>query len=173
MVTISIKDTVGQQQQTVDVAIVDDLNIEASEALGLWLFNPVGRQIDSTIAVVTITDNDSQSPANPVVSIADVNVSESVGNAVITVSLSEPAGTATSAGIHTGTGTAQGGQDYYGFTRRVNFVAGQTQQTVNVTILDDGTAESPATETLQMRLYAPTGLSIGNDSATITIEDDD
>jgi len=89
------------------------------------------------------------------------------------VSLSQSAPTATSVQIYTRPVTAQNGEDFYGFTKTVNFAAGETLQSVEITIVDDAVAETPASESLLLRLFYPNGLEIGTGDATLTIEDDD
>lgn len=170
--TRSIEFAVGETARTVAVSILDDTATEPSESLIVRLFNPVGAVIDKAVAAVTIEDNDNGSgPAT--VSLSDATVNEADANARVTVTLSRPASTATSVRIHTRSGTAQGGADFYGFTRTLNFAPGETQQTVDVRIIDDAVAETPATETLQLRLIDPAGLTIADGVATVTIEDDD
>jgi len=100
-------------------------------------------------------------------------VSEADGGATLNVTLSQSASTSTSVQIHTRGQTAQGGTDFYGFTKTLVFAAGESQQSVAITVIDDSIAESATPETLLLRLFNPVGLDIGRGEATLTIEDDD
>jgi|GEM_PF-3376302 len=169
--TRSLSFAVGEQSKTVDLTVLNDSVAEGTETLSIRLFNAVGADIAQATAQVTIEDDDSAGV--PTVSISDISAGESDGNASLNVSLSQSAPTATSVQIYTRPVTAQNGEDFYGFTKTVNFAAGETLQSVEITIVDDAVAETPASESLLLRLFNPNGLEIGTGDATLTIEDDD
>jgi len=69
-------------------------------------------------------------------------------------------------------GTATNGTDYSSIGTTVSFVASQTTATINVTPIDDSTAESSETATLTLQPGA--GYDLGTQtSATVTIADND
>jgi chitinase len=147
---------------------------------------------------LTVLTNQQQSPGNPTasaarsyslaaggggggtptVSIADTSVAE--GNAgttpmTFTATLSAPAaGTVTVAfATATGknTGTATQGTDFTASSGTFTFAPGATTATGTVNVIGDTTNE--ANETLTVRLSAPSGATIADDTAIGTITNDD
>ncbi len=157
----------GQTQAQIPVGIVDDQTVEGDETFRLRMVNPVGGTIADNIGVVTIVDNDTGGSA--ALSVADITVNEGTGQALVTVSLSQPVNA--SVVLFTRAGTATGGSDYFGFTTAVNFTGGQTTRQVTITLVNDTVAESQ--ETFEVRLTNPSGATIATPSAVITIDDDD
>lgn len=164
--TQAIRIPAGSTSATMPVTILADAVQEADETFSVRLINPVGADIADGVATVTITDS---APILPTLSISSTTVNENDGEAILSVNLSEPVDASVS--VYTRAGTAVGGRDYYGFTRKLNFSGGSTSATVKVTILDDTAAESR--ETLSIRLINATGAVIETVSATLTINDDD
>jgi len=107
------------------------------------------------------------------VSVDDTSVVESDGTAQVNVTLSRAANTPVSVTAFTRAvpGSAVAGQDFYGKTEVVNFAAGETSKSVAVTLVDDTTPET--VETLTLRLVSPSGATVDNGVATVTINDDD
>ena len=68
-------------------------------------------------------------------------------------------------------GTATAGSDYTAASGVVRFEPGETEQTITVATLDDGTSESE--ETFTVELSAPSGATVVDGTATGTITDDD
>ncbi len=162
----------GQTVSRFDLFILDDARAESSETVRLRLTDARGggAVIADGSAVLTITDNDSGGgPARLNASSATVN--ESVGTATVRLTLSRAVNNATvSAEVFTQSGSARGGSDYYGFSRRVFFAPGVTQQTVSIPIIND-TAREP-TEQFAVRFNSLTNAVAGS-SATVTINDND
>jgi|GEM_PF-2115966 len=158
----------GETSKTVWIQIVDNATAEPTENFRVRLIRPENATIADEEAVVTITDNDTNS--TPSINVDSVTVRENVGRASFRVSLSSPSSTQVSANIHTRAGTAVGGRDYYGFTQRVVFAPGETSKMLSFVILNDTARES--TETLTLRSADLNGVIPGR-TGTATITDDD
>jgi endoglucanase len=86
---------------------------------------------------------------------------------VFTVKLSAASPTPVTVKYATANGTATAGQDYLAATGALTFAAGQTEQTVAVTVLSDAVVEGD--EFFTLALTDPTGATLGVMSAKGTI----
>jgi hypothetical protein len=161
----------GQTSKTVTVSVVTDTVNEPDETLYLNLSSPSNATIARTQGVGTILNDDLP----PTVSVSDASVTEgNSGTALLgfTVSLSSPQAGAVTVSYATANGTATAGSDYLAASGTVTFNAGQTSQTVYVTVYGD-TAYEP-NETLTLTLSNPTGgVTLNRSVATGTINNDD
>ncbi len=110
----------------------------------------------------------------PSVSVSDVSLIEGTGPAMLALTLSHSAATAASVSVSTSNGSASAGSDYtaIGTPQTVSFSAGGPSiSTVTIPILDDAVTEP--LETFSVNLTNPSGLVIEDDSAVVTIVDDD
>jgi chitinase len=110
----------------------------------------------------------------PTVSIASASVAE--GNsgssiAAFTVTLSKASTRSVTVGYGTGNGTATAGSDYTATSGTLTFAPGVTSTKVNVAVIGDTAVE--ANETFTVTLSAPSGVTLGNATATGTITNDD
>ena len=101
------------------------------------------------------------------VSVADARGTEG-GSAAFTVTLSEAAAGPVTVDYATADGTAVAGADYTAQSGTLTFAAGQTRMTVEVALLDDGTAEGE--ETFALSLSNAQGAALGDAEAAGTIE---
>lgn len=110
----------------------------------------------------------------PTISVLDVSVPEGNAgrsNAAVTVTLSNPSSrTVTVTGV-TATNSAAAGRDFVASKSVVTFAPGQTNKTLMVPIVGDLLNE--ADETFLVRLQSPVNAVLGDDTATVTILDDD
>ncbi|MCA1841596.1 MAG: hypothetical protein LC792_00130 [Actinobacteria bacterium] len=106
----------------------------------------------------------------PAVSADDVRVNEGAGGAWVTIRLAEARPMTVSVGWSLEPGSANQ-DDYIAGGGSVVFPADTTTQTVGVTISDDHVSE--ATEAFTLRLSGPNGVSLPDDTAVITIDDND
>ena len=106
-------------------------------------------------------------------SAATYSVTESGGQATITITRLGGSTGAISAVFATSNGTATAGSDYTAKTQTVTMATGVTTATVTVAILNDTTAESA--ETVNLSLTSPSGgATLGSPAtAVLTISDDD
>ncbi|HET9215853.1 MAG TPA: Calx-beta domain-containing protein, partial [Terriglobia bacterium] len=92
-------------------------------------------------------------------------------SAAVTLSLSNPALTATSVNWTTVGGTATAGVDFVTSSGTVTFAPGSTTASILIPILGDGLFEP--NEAFTVLLSNPVGLIMGQDTGIVTINDDD
>ncbi len=112
--------------------------------------------------------------AAPTLSIGDASVDEGdSGSATLdfTVTLSRAATATVTVDWATSDGTATAGTDYTAGNGTLTFNAGDSSQTVSVTVAGDNVDEP--NETFTVTLTNPSGATIGDGTATGTITDDD
>jgi glucose/arabinose dehydrogenase len=156
----------GETRKLVRIPVLNDNLVEGNETFGFVIESPSGADLGTQrTAVVTILDDD-----NPALTVNNIQVNENAGNAVLTLTRGSGVGTA-SVQYATANGTAIAGSDYTSRTGTVSFAAGQTSQTLAIPLTNDSTGE--ANETFQVNFSNPTGITLPNPSATVTIIDDD
>ena len=105
-------------------------------------------------------------------SVADAEVEEAAGATLdFVVTLSRARAVETSVGYATADGTATAGSDYTAKSGRLTFMAGETEMTVEVAVMDD--AHDEGSETLTFTLSNPSGAVIDDGEATGTITNAD
>ena len=160
----------GQTSRPITVTVSGDVLDEIDETFTLALTNATNATIADNLALGTITDNDPL----PTVSVNDVAVAEGDTGAVVatfTVSLNAPSGRAVSVDYATANNTATTPADYAAALGTLNFAAGETTKTVDVTVNGDTLDE--INETYFLNLANPSNATIGNGSGLGTITDDD
>lgn len=162
----------GDTSKTISVTIKEDLLDDGDEYFDIYL-DSKNSNADwvSTAArksTVKITDNDSSS-----LSIDDINVSEAIGTASITVRLNGPT-LGTAATFKYSTGTYSGQADSGDFTTQSNvsgsIAAGASSTTITVPITNDSTVEP--FEKFKVVL-SNANISISDDTADVGINDND
>ena len=115
----------------------------------------------------------SATVAGPVgISVADARVEEAEGaQLAFVVTLSRAASGALTVDYATSDGSAQAGVDYTAASDTLTFRAGESSQTVNVTVLDD--SHDDGGETLTLTLSNPSSGRLTDAGATGTIENRD
>jgi|GEM_PF-1795329 len=162
----------GERTQSVDIKIVDDNNVEQAESFEVRLSAPDGGTIATGTALVRIDDDDTVDRQLPVLSVADVQVTEGTDSiARVQVRLTPAPESVVSVNVATTQGTATAPADYTETVRQLNFNRGQTIRNFDVAIRNDQASE--AAENFQVRLRQANGATIGRAAATVTIRDDD
>jgi predicted extracellular nuclease len=168
---LSFTGTAGQSLQ-VNVTVNGDMVSEGNETFRLVLSNP---SLAGTVlgqGTATISNDDIVPPA---LSAADVAIAEGNGGTStlsFTVLLDKPAASGgASVAYTTADVSATAGSDYVAASGTLNFAAGETQKTVEITINGD-TAVEPS-ETFELRFATPNGLTIADATAVGTITADD
>lgn len=159
----------GDTSLDVMVMVNGDTEAEATETFELVLSGADGATIDDGVGVGSIANDDA-----PVVSIADVTVTEGTGGATtatLAVTLSAPSVQAITVSYSTGNGSALAGPDYTAASGTVSFAAGATIASVTVTVAADALDE--ADETATVTLSGAVNAVIGRSQATLAIVDDD
>lgn len=166
----------GETVQYVPLTVVDDTVDEPDNQVTILLSNANGANVNllSNYYSYTILDDDSP-PSSPYVGFAAASstVLESDGTVDLAVSLSSAPTSSVTVNYSVTGGTATGdGTDYTLAAGTLTFAAGETVQTIPLTIVDDAVID--ANETIIITLASPVGLQLGSISAhTVTITDDD
>ena len=166
----------GQTTVSVDLAVLDDSVLEASESVTLTL-DSVSGDADivvgaSNAATVTIADDDSASVS---ITANDPAAAEPGDDGQFTVTLDAISDTDTVISYSV-SGDATSATDFDALSGTVTVLAGQTTATIDLSIVDDAVLESDETVvvTLDAILSGDADISIGAaDSASATIADDD
>jgi hypothetical protein len=168
----------GETSKSFDIPINDDAITEGDETFIVRLRN--ASSVDSLGAanalIVTIQDHDTV----PVLSINDINVNESAGKLVLTVSLSAATGRPVSVDYATADnaaaqhcnvfdGHASSRCDYITAIGTLDFAARNASREITVLLIDDSYAEG--SETFTVTLSNPSGAVLGSPAATVTIND--
>ena len=162
----------GEDQATVDVALVDDDDVERVETFRLEVSGVTNASSDDSVGVATVTDDDGLVQVlvdDP----APVYEGEGV-SAVFTVRLSRADATdAVTVMYSTADGTAAAGSDYIAATDEpLTFAAGEEAKTVSVPLVNDDVVEDA--ETFRLVLSSPSSnAELGDDEASMLIRDDD
>lgn len=160
----------GQLRRTSQIPIINDFEIEGNESFSLTLLNSINAIIGSpNRASMTIVDDDVPTVQfNP----DSYQIIESGGQAIFTVTLSQPIDQAVSVVYATTSGTATPDVDYEAIRSTLIFAPNQTVQTFSIPIVDDNNQESD--ETVKILLEQAERATIGTpNEATLTIIDDD
>ena len=165
----------GETSKTVLIEVVGDVASEGDETFDVVLTSPVNASLGSDTDVVTIVDNDPIPPGSAVLTVTGVSKREGgSGTATMTFSVVRSGETTTAVNVDfaVSDGTASAPTDYTAAPGNLAFAAGQTEGTIDVTVLGDGTLEH--NETLFLSLLNPSaGAAISTGQATGTIVNDD
>ncbi|MHB8524153.1 MAG: Calx-beta domain-containing protein [Limisphaerales bacterium] len=161
----------GDAAQTFSIPILNENTAEGNETVNLTLSNPTagGALGNRNTAVLVIIDDESA----VAFALPDYSVQENAGTATVVVERTGNTSGMASVDYATHDGTATAGLDYLTQSGTLTFGVGETNQTINVPILDDQLIE--ANETILVALSNPTGgLGLGSQSnAVVTIVDND
>jgi hypothetical protein len=162
----------GETEQTITVQVRGDTDLESNESFFLQLSNSVGGIIDDSQGRATIINDDGG------VSVSDVAVvegDEDTTAAIFTLTLSGSFSEAVTVDFTVSDDTATAGVDYVDpGVVPVSFAAGETTQTVAVTI--NGDTDVEPFETFQANLSnigGATGANIDDGVGVATIQNDD
>ena len=160
--------TAGTDSQTVSVSTTEDTDTEGDETLTLTLSSPTNATLDDATATGTINDDDTT--GSPTLNVSGASADE--GGAVnFTVALSVDSEDEVTVQYATSSGTATSGTDFTAASGTLTFTAGTDSQTVSVSMTNDSTDEE--NETFTLTLSSPTNATLGDDTATGTIRDND
>ncbi len=159
----------GEMSKLVQVAITDDVAVEANETVTVGINSVTAGVIQTASATGTINDNEQ---SNWSVSLATSTVSESDGFISFVVSRTGASDLAT-IDFATAGGTATAGADYTAVNPALtlSFAAGEMSKTIQVAVNNDTTPE--ANETVVGVLSDASTGAISFGTATATIVDDD
>ena len=164
----------GDISKTFLIRALRDSETEPEETLTLGFGSlPSGLLAgDPATAVVTITRYRPPPPPQPTIAIGDAVADEGGGSMTFTVTLSRSSTSRVRLGWATADGTATAGEDYTAVTDgTLTFGAGETEKTIEVTLLQDDVRESD--ETFTVTLSDAVNAEIASAVATGTIADDE
>jgi len=164
----------GQVSSTANVTVNGDTAPEQDETLTLDLSSPDNAVIVDGSGVGTIVNDDGAVPGTPLPSVyvGDAWGLEGSGSLVFPLSLSAAPASPVSVVVKTMDTTAKAASDYAAVSSTtVSFAAGQTSASLPVALLDDALGEG--NETFTVSLSSPSGVVIGDSSATGTIVDEE
>ncbi len=161
----------GELTKTVTVPIASNLTFEANETFALRVSSAVNAVVGKT-GIGTILNDD---PGPPAVAVFDTSVSEGNGGtstASFGITLSAPWMSPVTVTYSTSGGSATTGADYQDITNGiVIFEPGETQKTVDVSVVGDSIYEGE--EAFLLQLASATNGVIARGTATGTIVNDD
>lgn len=167
----SVAFAAGASTATVSVPIVGDVENEGDHSFMLNLGNPQNVIIADGAATGTIVDDDLART----VTVADVMMNEGDSGTTpmqFTLQLSQPAKVGDSVVVSTADASAVAPGDYGAIVGQiVPFVAGQTEVIVTVDIVGDTTVEP--TQSFELTIADPSGITIDDGAALGTIVNDD
>ena len=114
---------------------------------------------------------DDATASVPTVTLRTQSVPESIGTAMLVVTLDQPASAPLSVPWYTLSSTAASPGDYTNGAGTLIIPSGVTNATISITITDDAVEEP--TETVLVLLSSGTGYDLGGSGATLSILDDD
>ena len=150
--------------QLSNVFISPDVETNSQLIFVLAALDSAGGVNSATVSVVV-------SPVSSPLRVTGGVVNEAEQAAVFTVKLLEARDQAVTLGYRTLPGTAVAGEDYQDTAGELTFAPGETQQTVSVALLGQGTPENFKTFSLQVR--ALEGLSFATNTAAVIIRSSD
>ena len=159
----------GTDSQTVSVSTTEDTDDEGDETFTLTLSGPTNATLGTT-ASATGTINDDDATVSPTMNVSGGSADE--GNAVnFAVTLSVASAQQVTVNYATSSGTATSGTDFTAASGTLTFAANETSKTVSVSTADDPSDEE--NEAFTLTLSSPTNATLGDDTATGTIRDND
>jgi hypothetical protein len=156
--------------KNVVIEVLGDRVTESDETLTVELSDATGATIETATATGTIQNDD----APPILTIEDISVTEGdegTTAATLTVQLNHPSAFAITVDYATSDDTAIVDSDYQAATGTLNFAAGEVTKTITVTIVGD--TEDEEDESLRVTLSNAANSQVTDDTASVTITDDD
>ena len=160
----------GATTYTFSVLVTGDTLNEADETFFVNVTNVTGATVADGQAVGTIL-NDDPLPTLSINSVSVIEGNAGTTTAQLTVTLSAVSGQTVTVLYATADGTAESPSDYVSGSGTLTFSPGITTRTVSVLVNGDTLPEPD--ETFTVTLLGPNGATLGTDTGTVTIVDDD
>ena len=164
----------GEQSQTISIYIRDRDDVELDESFLVKLSNIQASGADVIFAddqaEITILDDDQAQ-----ITIKDVTIAEEAGNAVLTVSLTQPVGADMTIDFATSGNSALPGLDFESTSGTLEFHAGDESKTITIPLIDTDMVELQESFLVTLSNLQANGLniSLADDQAEVTINDSD
>lgn len=161
----------GETTRVLRIPLVDNTTPEGFETFTLRIFGPTSAFLGQATAQLSIADDDN-TVATPALVVKDVIVDESERFATVPVivggtSTAQASGAPITVSYATSNLEATAGTDFTATSGTLRFNPGQTVKHVMVPITNDATTEGG--ERLRVTLSAPSGATLGDGTATVTI----
>ena len=158
----------GVTTRNIPVAVLADTKDEVNETVTVTLSNPSEVTLNDAVGILTITDDDNE----PSISVADMTTpNETAVSRLVTVSLNAPSEKTITVDYATSNGTAVATNDYVSKSGTISFAPNEVSKTISIAIVQDTIDE--LNETFTIGLSNPTNAAISDNSATVTITDDE
>jgi hypothetical protein len=162
----------GESCAQISVTIIDDNVKEATEDIVFVVENAVNATIGDAYGAINITDNDDiPPPSSPVVSINDVQVSETSRFGTLFVSIPSAQSVPVTVQYKVSGGVAVSGEDYINSSGTVTIAPGQTFAPIKMQLVNDSNIEP--TEDVVINISNATNAIIGDAYGAINVLDDD
>ena len=158
----------GESSKTFTVSITDNNSYVGNRNFNVVLDNAVDATINSDSVAITILEDEQPTEISIV---GDVVVAEDAGVATITLVRTGDLSNVSTVTLSTLPGSAVAGEDFTAISQSVEFAVGQESITIEIPITADNLLESD--EQFTIKLADPENADLGNDSATVTILNDD
>ena len=163
----------GETQKFITVTILDDNLIENSENFFVTLTSATNASLGpQSKATVTIADDDSPN-ATIGFSASLYDVDEGAGFVTLTVTRSGGLSFAATVHYETKDGSATAGTNYVATSGNLTFAPGETSKNINVSIIDEGTADPTLQFTVTLTDQNGTSFVSGQSTAAVNILDND
>jgi hypothetical protein len=156
----------GERQKTVAISIPGNNLLDSQRKILVDFIAENGASMKTRFVQLIVDDDD-----RPRVRMTGVVVGEKGGTARATLTIDPPPSAPVSVSYLTGDGTAKSGIDYLPRGGTVVFTAGQSQQTIDVTIVDDSALEGD--ETFAINFLDSDTLFLERRSVAVIIVDDE
>lgn len=163
--------TPGETSKTVLVPLRNDGTAEGIEFFDLQLSGAVNATIGDVRGHMALAPSDGAAAAMPTVAAAAISAPEAGTALEFVISLSAPSAQQISVNYSNSNGTAANGSDYVALSGTLVFAPGQTMQVLRFPLLDNLTAETA--ETFSLNLSGAVNAVIGTSSVVASIVDDD
>ena len=135
----------GQQSTSITIPIIDDADVEPQESFNIQLNNASGATIGTSLAVITITDNDIAEPL-PIIAANFRLSNESDAEALLVISLANNQVNTTQNDItvsySTEDITAVAGEDYIATSGTAVIAPGRSSTGISIQLIEDDIGES-------------------------------
>ena len=167
----------GELEQSIILNILDDIDYEGHESFSVRLSNlqSIGESAIGSIstATITITEDDPVPPAGEITfDAASYQVDESEISVELTIVRTGGSYGEVSVSLATQDDTAVAGQDYVALSQMISFADGETEQAIQIDLLNDSNYESDEAFLVVLSNVSG-GATLGASSAGVTILDDD
>ena len=162
--------TAKEGRKTIPLKVIQDFLVEPTENLLLTL-----REVSANAALgsktnLTLSIKDDDKGGTVAFDKGTYTVNEGVGSLSIIVKRTGGSASNVTVQFFTENGTATAGSDYTAIDTTLSFAPGETRKTNVLTIIDDGIADAPLPETVNLRLRDITGgakLALSNSVVSI------